>query len=160
MCTKVCARLHLHRVWALPATMPSCLSKFPGRIFPPCHELSFRSAISILEIAISPESIAYRRVFFPRSRLHACFPPRRRTPSVNRRNDIVRRLYPSPFFRELIYAGSFIRDTYTLAGEFRRKCREARMFRNALNFCTRRNEPAKHRQEIISRANRILHLII
>ena len=71
MYTKVFPCLNLHRDRALARTMWTSLSKFPERIFPSCHELSFRYSMNCLNWSFSRfnrESIVYfsnYRRFFP-----------------------------------------------------------------------------------------------
>lgn len=71
MYTKVFPCLNLHRDRALARTMWTSLSKFPERIFPSCHELSFRYSMNCLNWSFSRfnrKSIVYfsnYRRFFP-----------------------------------------------------------------------------------------------
>lgn len=71
MYTKVFPCLNLHRDRALARTMWTSLSKFLERIFPSCHELSFRYSMNCLNWSFSRfnrESIVYfsnYRRFFP-----------------------------------------------------------------------------------------------
>lgn len=160
MYTKVFPCLNLHRDRALARTMWTSLSKFPERIFPSCHELSFRYSMNCLNWSFSRfnrESIVYfsnYRRFFPG--LHV-LPIKTIVTTISL--DILFFSFVSRFVSQLIDTNFYPYSIFRTV-DFRIISRKYVQRIEFLYSRQRKRERERMRDEITSHMSHTLHLII